>query len=161
MISSILSIVSGANEISALQNWVSAFATKNRGSKRAILAEVSANFKVMKVLLKNDIDSLAIINSLRTQTFDELERSNFSFNTLKRQKISFARLGIKDLPSFSHLNGASTETLICSMYERIRILQCLAKTTAANTKAHDHIRFDIRLQNIAKMLLLLVLHLKS
>lgn len=115
----------------------------------------------MKVLLKNDVDSLAIANSLRTQTFDELERSNFSFNTLKRQKISFARLDVKNLASFSYLNGASTETLICSMYERIRILQSLAKTAAQNKKAHDHIRFDVRLQNIAKMLLLLVLHLKS
>ncbi len=161
MISSILSIVSGANEIQSLQSWVSSFALKNRGPKRAILAEVSANFKVMKVLLRNDVNALEVAESLRTNAFDQLESSDFSFNALKHQKVSLARLKIQDLPSFSYLDGATTETLVCSMYERIRILQSLAKTASKNKKFQDRVRFDVRLQNIAKMLLILVLHLKS
>lgn len=161
MISSLLNIVSGANEISALQNWLTSFATKNRGPKRAILGEISTNFKVMKILVKNDVDVAGIISALRTQAFDQLESSNFSFNALKHQKVSFSKLGIKDLPSFSYINGASTEKILCSLYERIRVLQSLEKAASKNSKLQKSIRFDVRLQNIAKLMLILVLHLKS
>lgn len=161
MISSILNIVSGANEISALQSWVSSFASKNRGPRRVILAEISTNFKIMKVLVKNDIDTSEIISALRTKAFDTLESSNFSFNALKHQKVSFQKLGIKNLPSFSFINGATTETLVCTLYERIRVLQSLEKAASKNSKLRKSIRFDVRLQNIVKLMLILVLHLKS
>ncbi len=161
MISSILNIVSGANEISALQSWVSAFATKNRGPRRMILSEISTNFKIMKVLTKNNIDTSEIISVLRTKAFDQLESSNFSFNALKHKKVSFHKLGIKNLPSFSSIHGATTEALVCTLYERIRVVQSLEKAASKNAKLRKTIRFDVRLQNIAKLLLILVLHLKS
>jgi hypothetical protein len=161
MISSILSIVSGANEIHSLQSWLSGVVTKNRGPKRAILAEISVNFKIMKVLLRSDVNVAEIISTLRTQAFDQLESSNFSFNVLKRQKVSFKKLGIKSLPSLAFIDNTSTEDLICRTYERIRVLQGLAKTASKNARVRDGVRFDVRLQNIAKLLLILVLHLKS
>lgn len=151
-------ILGAANELSSLQQAVQRMIHKNRGPVRAMLLELTFNYRLVTDLYRSkETDPLPIIGALRTATYRKLISSDFSFRALKRGTVS------KELAGSSNFlklyAGKSTEELVTAVFEKIIIAKRYSTLHKKNSKLTAHIRFDVRLHNIGKMLVLLMRHL--
>lgn len=153
-------IIGAASELSNLQRAVQRLIHKNRGPVRAMLLELTFNYRLITDLYRSkEADPLPIIGALRTATYRKLASSDFSFRALKRAAVSKQLAGSSNFLKL--YAGKSTEELITVIYEKIIIAKRYRALHEKSPKLTAHIRFDVRLHNIGKMLVLLMRHLNK
>jgi hypothetical protein len=126
-----------------------------KGDTRALLEELKENAGLCWLVMEMDTDPMKIINELRAEEYDRLLKTNFDFNSLKKQRISGdERIGKSDLSSFL---GKRTTILVENIYDRIKDLKRIYRVDKENPK----VRWGVRIINLQKRILLLLWHLKK
>ena len=126
-----------------------------KGDTRALLEELKENAGLCWLVMEMDTDPIKIISELRTEEYDRLLKTNFDFNSLKKQRISVdERIGKSDLSSFL---GKETAILVENIYDRIKELKRIYRVDRENPK----VRWRVRIINLQKRILLLLWHLKK
>jgi hypothetical protein len=96
-----------------------------------------------------------MVSELRTEEYDRLLKTNFDFNSLKKQRIfGDERIEKSDLASFL---GKETASLVENIYDRIKELKRIYRVDKDNPK----VRWRVRIINLQKRILLLLWHLKK
>ncbi len=147
-----LSIFATAGEaLQALVSW----RKRSKGDARAIVMELEDNYTYLKMVAFDGVPLENVVQDLSTAEYKRLASEGYNFNNLKRQKI-------QDDPSFEGTQmanwvGKSTEELIDSIYKKIGEL----KITYPHNKDNAKYRWNVRVQNIVKLILLLLKHVQE
>ncbi len=146
-----LSIFSSAGAaLQALVDW----RKRSRGDARAIVMELEDNYTYLKMVVFDGVPLENVVQGLSTAEYRRLASEGYNFNNLKRQKI-------EDDPSFEGTQmaswaGKSTEELIDSIYKKIGEL----KISYPHNKDNPKYRWNVRVQNIIKLIWLLLKHVQ-
>ncbi|NVJ60088.1 MAG: hypothetical protein HWE27_06855 [Gammaproteobacteria bacterium] len=125
------------------------------GDERALLEEIKENAGLCWLATKREVDPKIIIQELQTSEYDRLIKTDFDINRLSRKKIKASeRYKGTDLKYFI---GKSTYELVISIYDRIKELKRIYRIDPNMQR----IRWDVRINNLHKRILLLLEHLKS
>jgi hypothetical protein len=154
--------LSAAGALSDLvEKLLKAYHKANKGNlstMRAVLTEMHLNidrindYFEMRNPIQQVIRTLSVA-ALKKALFD----SEFDFNTFERKLIRVERLFEKPAHFYLNYDGWTTEHLFNHLYEKIVRLQEISNEYADNPRY----RLSVRLGNIRKMMLLLLLHLRD
>ncbi|NSW52690.1 MAG: hypothetical protein HPY85_09320 [Anaerolineae bacterium] len=144
-----------------VERLLAAYQKANKGklsTMRAVLTEMHLNLERIDDYfqagnpIRRVIGTLAV-DALREALFDK----DFDFNTFERKKVHVHKLF--ENPEYFYLayDGWSTERLFNQLYEKIARLQEISREYPDN----PHYRLGVRLENIRKMMVLLLLHLRD
>ncbi len=136
--------------LQALVDW----RKRTRGDARAIVMELEDNYTYLNMVAFDGVPLENLIQDLSTAEYKRLACEGYNFNHLKRKKI-------QDDPSFEGTQmanwvGKSTEELIASIYKKIGEL----KISYPHNKDNPKYRWNVRVQNIIRLILLLLKHVQ-
>jgi len=138
----------GAAALAALADW----RAKTRGNARALVEELKENARCCLLVLEDDVPIEQVIERFATSEYDRLGRAGFDFNSLRRSRIErYASLEGTELASW---RGKPTEQLVVSIYDKIKDL----RAHYPHAKESERRRWRVRVANIHKRILLLLLH---
>ncbi len=128
---------------------------QTRGDARSLVEELKENSRLCWLVIEEDIDVRKIIPKLSHREYDRLNKAGFDFDALQRKKIKdYNQLNDTDLASWA---GKSTRALVENIYDKIKNL----KVTYRYAPNSEKRRWNIRIINIQKRILLLVKHVSS
>ena len=155
MIESIQSVFSTISTAAATLKTFRELLKGKKGDTRIFLEELKENAGLCWLVMEMDTDPMKMVNELRTEEYDRLLKTNFDFNSLKKQRISGdERIEKSDLASFL---GKETASLVENIYDRIKELKRIYRVDKDNPK----VRWRVRIINLQKRILLLLWHLKK
>ncbi len=126
-----------------------------KGDKRALLEEIKDNVGLCWMVVEQDTDPMKIIPELTTSEYDRILRTEFDFNSVKRNRVQASeKLAESDLTPFI---GKETKDLIENIYDKIKDLRRIHRVDKDNPK----INWRRRIINLHKRMLLLMQHLSS
>jgi hypothetical protein len=149
------SILSGLSNVTSVLATLNSLLKGSRGMQRALLLELEGNTRLILLNVKGGAPVEKVVPRLETSSTRKAMESGFNFNALKSGKVKPKTVG--DSPQMQAYLGWSTEKLFANVYLKIRDLQHIVDIDATN----DRFRTGVRLQNILKMMLLLVRHIRS
>jgi len=142
---------SAAGALKAFTGWKS----KTKGNARSIIEELKENSRYFWLVIEERVPLDNVVSNLSTSEYDRLLKEGFDFNSLKRKKIGkYASLEGTDLSSWQ---GKETEKLVSNIYDKIKDI----KTKYPLSKDSKKIRWELRVKNAQKRILLLVKHANS
>jgi hypothetical protein len=134
---------------------ITAWWKRSKGNSRALISELKDNLLYLDMVAVDHVPLGDIIDKLSMDEYRRLSREGFSFNRLKKGKVSnYPSLQGTDL---ERMIGKETEDLIVSIYEKINELRIKYPYVAKNKKY----RWGVRVNNIRKRIWLLVRHVSS
>lgn len=137
--------------LKAFTGWRS----KTRGDARVIVEELKENSRYLWLVIEEDILFDDVVGKLSTSEYDRLLRERFDFNTLKRKRVaSYSSLDGTDLSSWKEKH---TSELVSNIYDKLKDL----KTKYPHSKNSKTIRWEQRIRNVQKRILLLLRHVSS
>ncbi len=155
MIESITSLFSTLSTAAKTAKAIQKVMSNVDGDQRALLEEIKENAGLCWLVTKREVAPKRIVNELLTCEYDRLLKTDFDFNQLKRKKIRASeRYKQSDLKYFV---DKSTAYLIVNIYDRIKELKRIHRID----ENLDRIRWNIRINNLHKRILLLLEHLNS
>ena len=126
-----------------------------RGRKRRLLLELQGNLDILQLWKRNRFPPEGIIPKLERVQYDAALEENFKLNSIKRQPLG--KEASKNVPQFRKYIGWSTEKLLDNLYRKIKILSDILELDGNR----DKVNMDVRLNNIYKMLVLIITHINS
>ena len=155
MIESIQSVFSTISTAASTLKTFRELLKGKKGDTRVFLEELKENAGLSWLVMEMDTDPMKMVDELRTEEYDRLLKTNFDFNSLKKQQISGdERIEKSDLASFL---GKETASLVENIYDRIKELKRIYRVDKDNPK----VRWRVRIINLQKRILLLLWHLKK
>lgn len=149
------SILSGLSNVTSVLSTLNGLLKGSRGIQRTLLLELEGNIRLILLSVKGGTPLEKIVPRLETASLHKAMESGFNFNSLKSGKVKPKAVG--DAPQMQSYVGWTTEKLFANVYLKIRDLQHIVEIDATN----ENFRTGVRLQNILKMMLLLVRHIRS
>ncbi len=125
------------------------------GHKRKVLLELQENVDLINLAKVKAFDIDKVIKKLQRKNYLAGVEADFDFNSLKRSVL--LEKSIKDVPQFKKYIGWSTERLFINIYRKVKQLQDIVEMDSEN----KNINKKARLENIYRMMLLMINHLKS
>lgn len=145
------SFETATGSLNAFMGWKS----KAKGNASSVIEELKENSRYLWLVIEEDVSLEKVVSNLSTKEYDRLLKEGFSFNSLKKNKIgSYVSLDGTDLSSWQ---GKETEKLVFNIYDKIKDL----KTKYPLSKNSKKIRWNQRVKNVQKRILLLVKHANS
>jgi hypothetical protein len=125
------------------------------GNARVLIMEIEENYTYLDMVVFDEVPLDKVIQDLSVSEYKRLAGEGFDFKRLKRNKI-------QDDPSFegtkmANWAGKSTAELIDSIYEKLTDLKIRYPHNYNNPKY----RWNVRVQNIIKLIWLLLKHVGS
>ena len=143
------------NEVSKVIQDINSWLKKQKGDSRALITELKDNLTYLEMVIEHGIELDEILKNLTVDAYSRLQDEGFSFNKIKNKKISKIKsLDGSDLASWK---GKSTEELVVSIYDKIRDL----KNSYPKLRNKPNIRWNVRVINIRKRIVLLLQHVRS
>ena len=143
------------NEVSKVIKDINSWLKKQKGDSRALITELKDNLTYLEMVIKHDVEIDEILKDLKTDVYSRLQDEGFSFNSIKNRKIpKLKSLEGSDLASWK---GKSTDELVVSIYDKLRNL----KASYPKLKNRPNIRWNVRVINITKRIVLLLRHVRS
>ena len=143
------------NEVSNIIKDINAWLKKQKGDSRALITELKDNLTYLEMVNKHGVDIDEILKDLKIDVYNRLQNEGFSFNTIKNKKIpKLKNIEGSDLASWK---GKTTDDLVVSIYDKIRNL----KASYPKLKNRPNIRWNVRVTNISKRIILLLHHVRS
>lgn len=140
-------------EISNAVKDVNAWLKKQKGDSRLLVAEIKNNLIQLDMVVEHDVNLEEVLNDISIKEYKRLQGEGFNFGSIKKSKIpKFKSMEGTDLESWM---GKETEELISSIYDKIIAL----KTMFPRVKNSSKIRWNSRVINIRKRILLFLRHL--
>ena len=134
---------------------LAAWGRRAKGDARALIGELKDNMAYLDMVAEDGVPLAEVIDKLAVTEYTRLARAGFSFNALKRERISrYASLEGTDLSSWT---GKETESLVESIYEKLRDLKIRYPHVAKNGKY----LWQVRVNNIRKRIWLLLRHVRD
>lgn len=125
------------------------------GDASVLIDEIKNNLRFCRLVLEDHETIDDSIDVLSTAEFDRLRRSGFKFKALSSRKIrKHKSLENTDL---AYWQGKTTRELVVSIYDKIKDIQILYPRAKHSTKR----RWNVRVINIQKRILLLLKHLDA
>lgn len=150
-----MEIIGTINEISKVIKDINSWLKKQKGDSRALITELKDNLTYLEMVIKHGVEIDEILKDLKTDTYSRLQVEGFSFNNIKNKKIpKLKSLEGSDLASWK---GKSTDELVVSIYDKIRDLEA----SYPKLKNQPNIRWNVRVINITKRIVLLLRHVRS
>jgi len=149
------SILSGLSNVTSVLSTLNGLLKGSRGMQRTLLLELEGNIRLILLSVKGGAPLEKVVPRLETASIRQAMESGFNFNALKSGKVKLKAVG--DAPQMQSYIGWSTEKLFANVYLKIRDLQHIVDIDSGNNR----FRTGVRLQNILKMMLLLVRHIRS
>jgi hypothetical protein len=145
------SLASAGTAIKELAAW----GKRTKGDTRALIGELKDNLCYLDLAADDGVALADVIGKISTAEYERLARSGFNFNALKRGRIArYTSLAGTDLASWA---GKDTETLVESIYEKLRDLKIRYPHVAKSNKY----LWQVRVNNIRKRIWLLLRHVRS
>lgn len=147
--------LSGFSSAAAAAKTLQGLLRHSRGTKRALLLELQKNLDLLYLFLGDKRRTSSVISKLEVKVYEAAVSSNFDFNDIKKGKLKPQTVaGVKQLQFYIDW---STEQLFENIYLKIYQLKNINEIDPANAR----FRVGVRLKNLYKMMLLLVMHVKS
>jgi hypothetical protein len=144
-----------------VEKLLKAYQKANKGklsTMRAVLTEMRLNFERIDDYFRGGNPIHQVIRTLSVTALKEaLFDSDFDFNNFKRKKIRVRKLFEDPDYFFLNYDGWTTERMFNNLYEKIVRLQEISREYGDN----PNYRLGVRLGNIRKMMVLLLLHLQA
>lgn len=166
-----------ASALKALDGLLEGQIKRTRGRKRSLLLEMRGNVRLIRLFIEGDpsliddanggdqslIDAVSdgdlpiveVIERLEIKHLEAALESDFKFEKLKKGTVKKSATG--GSPQLMTYVGWTTEELVSSIYLRIKDLKNIVEIAPDNKK----FRKSVRLLNIAKLIGLLIRHIKS
>ena len=128
---------------------------KTKGDSRSLIGELKVNLTYLDLVAEEDVDLGDVIEKISICEYKRLSDEGFSFNMLKRGKIS-KHPSLEDT-HLSSWHGKDTEALVESIYAKITDL----KIRFPLVKENEKYRWKVRVINIRKRIWLLLIHVRS
>ena len=127
----------------------------SKGHKRAILRELQENINLLFLAKNNQLPARKVIEKLERKNYLAAADAGFNFKLIKR--FALKRETVKDVPQFKKYIGWSTERMLENIYLKVKQLQDIA----AIDPDQKSLNLQIRLENLLRLMLLLLQHVKS
>lgn len=129
--------------------------SKTKGDSRAIIEELKANSRYFWLVIEEEASLDEVVSKLSTIEYDRILKDGFDFNSLKKTKIrQYPSLNGTDLSSWQ---GKKTEELVSNIYDKIKDI----RTKYPHSKNSRKIRWEQRVMNVQKRIMLLLKHVNS
>lgn len=125
-----------------------------KGTQRKLLLELRRNLELISLHTEGETPIEKVIPKLVTQEFEAALQRDFDFSNLKKGKINEKSA---ETPFERLYLGWTTEALISNIYLKIKTLQDILEIDPQN----PHYRMSVRLNNVRKMIILLLKHIGS
>lgn len=146
---------SGLSSAASAAKTIQGLVKHSRGTKRALLLELQKNLNLLYLFLDDERKAGAIISKLDVKVYEDAVKTDFNFNEIKKGKLKpQLAAGMKQLQVYV---GWPTEQLFENVYLKIHQLKSINEIDPDNSRY----RVGVRLKNLHKMMLLLVMHVKS
>lgn len=143
------------SEVSKVIQDINSWLKKQKGDSRALITELKDNLNYLEMVIEHGVELEDILKDITVDEYSRLQNEGFSFNKIKNKKIpKLKSLNGTDLASWK---GKETEELVVSIYDKIRNL----KASYPKLKNKPNIRWNARVINIKKRILLLLQHVRS
>ncbi len=143
------------DEVSKVVQDINSWLKKQKGDSRALITELKVNLTYLNMAINQSLEIGEILENLKLDQYSRLQDEGFNFNKIKNKKIpNLKSIKGSDLASWK---GKSTEELVDSIYDKIRDL----KISYPKLKGRPNIRWNVRIINIAKRIVLLLRHVRS
>jgi hypothetical protein len=126
----------------------------SKGHKRAILRELQENVNLLFLAKNNQLPAKKVIEKLERKNYLAAADAGFNFKLIKRSALK--KETVKDVPQFKKYIGWSTERLLENIYLKVKQLQDMA----ALDPDQKTLNLQIRLENLLRLMLLLLQHMK-
>jgi len=126
---------------------------KHRGRRRLLVMELSDNLDLLNLVHQGQVGVDQAIPELKDAVYQKLLEESFSFNTLSRRKIAAANA--RHVAQLRRYQGWPTERLVDNIYRKIRQLKTLKKLKLCDPA----VNYKQRLENLRRLLVLLMVHL--
>lgn len=125
------------------------------GHKRKVLLELQENIDLISLAKEKGFDIDKVITKLERKYYLSAVEADFNFNSLKRSVLK--EKTINGVPQFIKYLGWSTQRLFINIYRKVKQLQDIVEMDSEN----KNINKKARLENIYRMMILIINHLKS
>jgi hypothetical protein len=126
----------------------------SRGHKRAILRELQENINLLFLVKNQQLPVRKIIEKLERKNYLAAANAGFNFKLIKRSALK--KETVKNVPQFKKYIGWSTERMLENIYLKVKQLQDIA----AIDPDQKSLNLQIRLENLLRLMLLLLQHVK-
>ena len=126
----------------------------SRGHKRAILREMQENINLLLLAKNRQLPAGKVIEKLDRRNYLAAADAGFNFKLIKRSALK--KETVKDVPQFKKYIGWSTERLLENIYLKVKQLQDIA----AIDPEQKSLNLQIRLENLLRLMMLLLQHVK-
>jgi hypothetical protein len=126
----------------------------SRGHKRAILREMQENINLLFLAKNRQLPAGKVIEKLERRNYLAAADAGFNFKLIKRSALK--KETVKDVPQFKKYIGWSTERLLENIYLKVKQLQDIA----AIDPEQKSLNLQIRLENLLRLMMLLLQHVK-
>ena len=127
----------------------------DRGHKSKVLLELQENIDLISLAKEKQFDIDKVIAKLQRKYYIAAVEADFNFNSLNHSLLK--ENTIKSVPQFKKYLGWSTQRLFINIYRKVKQLQDIVEMDSKN----KNINKEVRLENIYRMMVLIVNHLKS
>ena len=148
-------VFTGVSTVASALKTLDGLIKGTRGRKRSILLEMRGNVRLIGLYIEGDMPIVKVIKKLEIKHLEAALQSEFKFSTLKKGKIKKSAAG--GVAQFKKYVGWTTEDLVASIYLRIKDLKNIAEIDPDNKQ----FRKSVRLNNIGKLIVLLMRHVRS
>lgn len=126
-----------------------------KGEARSLIGELKDNMSYLDMVAEDGVELGNVIEKISVSEYKRLSKDGFSFNALKRGKITkYLSLEGTELASWA---GKETEDLVESIYDKINGLKIRYPHVSKSKKY----RWNARVNNIRKRIWLLLKHVRS
>ena len=150
LITTILSVIKIIPEFSEMINKL---VRDSKGTKRSLILEMRANVDVIQLYLDGEASLDNVISKLETTKLEKALDSSFNLNTIKFGKVREESTG--GIPFYKQYVGWTTEELFENLYLKIKNLQTFVEIQPQSF----HVRKNVRLINVLKLIKLLTIHI--
>lgn len=134
---------------------VNAILKNTKGHKRAVLRELRENLNLLLLARKNQLLSDKVISKLERKNYLAASDAGFNFKLIKRSSLK--EKTTRDVPQFKKYIGWSTERLLENIYLKVKQLQDIIEMQVT----FKSLNLNTRLENLTRLMILFLQHLKS
>jgi len=126
-----------------------------KGHKRAVLRELKENLNLLLLAKKNQLPSDKVISKLERKNYLAASDAGFNFKSIKRSSLK--QKTTRDVPQFKKYIGWSTERLLENIYLKVKQLKDIIDMQVVS----KNLDLNTRLENLTRLMILLLQHIKS
>ena len=134
---------------------VNAILKNAKGHERAVLRELKENLNLLLLARKNQLPSDKVITKLERKNYLAASDDGFNFRSIKRSSLK--QKTTRGVPQFKKYIGWSTERLLENINLKIKQLQDIIDMQVISRS----LDLDTRLENLTRLMILLLQHIKS